>query len=220
MTSSRWTRRILVVEDDALFGSLLQATLDAAGYATQWVGNAAAAMAAVSTFTPDAILLDLDLGMGPTGVDVAQAVAAQEPNVAIVMLTRYSDVRAAGYPRDALPPGCTYMSKDECVDVDQLLDTISRALRGPVADSGRAGQRSSELAALTDAQLDAVRLASLGLTNAAIASRRGTSDRAVEMLLRSAAAKLGIASDDDFNRRVLVVRRYFTLTGGPTRGLG
>lgn len=53
--------RILVVEDDKTLGAAIAQSLAHAGYATDWVGNAAAALHALSVEHFDAMVLDLGL---------------------------------------------------------------------------------------------------------------------------------------------------------------
>ena len=69
------------------------------------------------------------------------------------------------------------------------------------------------LLTLTPTQLQVLRLASAGYTNAAIARRRGTSERAVEMLLQSASTRLGVVAESERNTRVVTIRRYLEAAG-------
>jgi DNA-binding NarL/FixJ family response regulator len=70
---------------------------------------------------------------------------------------------------------------------------------------------------LTGKQVDVLRMAAQGLTNAAISRERGTSERSVEMLMHSVFQTLGIAASGDVNPRVEAVRQYIDVAGLPVR---
>ena len=71
------------------------------------------------------------------------------------------------------------------------------------------------LSGLTTTQLEILRLAALGLTNAAIARNRKTQERTVEQRLQAIYAALGIPVNGDVNPRVEAVRRYIQAAGMP-----
>ena len=65
--------RVVIVEDDALLRTSLVAALPLQGIDV--VGSAdgaAGALELIRRVQPDAALLDLDLGVGPNGIDIAQ----------------------------------------------------------------------------------------------------------------------------------------------------
>ena len=64
-------RRVLIVEDEGFTSGLLCAALKGAGFDVHAASSAAEARRAVADFDPDAALIDLNLGSGPNGVDLA-----------------------------------------------------------------------------------------------------------------------------------------------------
>lgn len=79
--------RILIVEDEALLAFQLEDDLIEAGHDV--VGCAASARHALrlaAETDPDLALVDIHLADGPTGVDVAQTLAAK-PDIAVVFMT-------------------------------------------------------------------------------------------------------------------------------------
>lgn len=83
--------RIFVVEDEALIAMELSDHLRQLGY--QVCGHAARAKAALRDIPkakPDLVLLDINLGPGPSGLDVAETLVATL-DVPIIILTAYSD---------------------------------------------------------------------------------------------------------------------------------
>lgn len=81
--------RVLVVDDDAALGEMLQIVLQASGFETSWVGRGDEALDEFKRFKPDLVLLDLMLP-GRDGVDVCRDLRATS-DVPIVMLTAKSD---------------------------------------------------------------------------------------------------------------------------------
>jgi len=209
-----WTRRLLLVEDEPLLASLMVEVLRGVGFEVTHVASAVDARDAIEDLDPDAALLDVHLGSGPSGLHLAHVLARTHPHVGVLLLSRFADLSAAGLDGFALPPGAMFIPKDRIVDTDVLLGAVEAVLAGrpsPAADDDELGP----LAALTRAQLAVLRLAASGLNNAAIASRRGTSERSVEQHLQGAYASLGIELHGEVNPRVEAVRRYIEVAGLP-----
>ena len=77
--------RVLVVEDDAAIGQVLQRSLQLEGYEVRLAGDGEAALAQASVFEPDAVILDLGLPR-LDGIDVAKRIR-KDSAVPILMLT-------------------------------------------------------------------------------------------------------------------------------------
>lgn len=84
--STRAARRILVVEDEPLIGLSLKQSLLDWGAEVVWVQTDKAAYVAlkdqVSPF--DTLILDIDLGAGTTGFDIARFARRSNPRVGII----------------------------------------------------------------------------------------------------------------------------------------
>ena len=78
--------RVLVVEDDAEIGSLLQEALGAAGYEVSWARTGADALRVMGNDAADLVLLDLGLP-DRDGLSVCRRLKAQHPGTVVVMLT-------------------------------------------------------------------------------------------------------------------------------------
>src|SRR4051812_23587134 len=79
-------RRVLVVEDEYLIGLSLTDCLERAGAAVVWVQNDRDAYAALSGSEAnfDTLILDIDLGAGTTGFDIARFARRRSPKAAII----------------------------------------------------------------------------------------------------------------------------------------
>jgi DNA-binding NarL/FixJ family response regulator len=209
-----WKRRLLLVEDEQLLAALMLEVLRSAGFEVVHAASALEARAIIDGFDPDAALVDVHLGPGPSGLHLGHVIARTHPHVGVLLLSRFADLSAAGLDGWEMPPGSVFIPKDRIVDTDVLLGAIDAVLAGRPAPT--AGGRSlGLLGGLTRAQLSVLRLAATGLSNAAIASRRGTSERSVEQHLQGVYEGLGIEQHGDINPRVEAARRYIELAGLP-----
>lgn len=207
-------RRVVVVEDQPLTRSLLAEVLQGHGFDVATAEDALGGRKAVDDFDPDVALIDVGLGVGPTGLDLARALRSERPDIAILILTQHTDPRAAGL---ALPDGCGYIRKDNIADPGILLAALDAVLGDRPQDYRHDLDPTRPLAQLTTSQMDVLRLAALGYTNAAIARERGTSEGGVELAFTAIFKALGIPRDGDINPRVEAVRRYVEAAGLPAR---
>lgn len=215
---SPFTSRVLVVEDNEFTRATLCGALRGAGVnVVADTATASDAIALADDLRPDVALLDLDLGRGPSGIDLAVALRRDLPAIGIVILTSYEDPRLTGRNVDHLPPASQYLVKADLRDTDALVLAIDRALnlaRHPQRDAmpGLPPARG-DLARLTDAQVEVMRLLAEGRTNADIARRRGISAASVERTVLAIARELGIDAGEGTNRRVLIARAYLRMSG-------
>jgi len=78
--------RVLLVEDDDLLGSAVQAGLEQAGYTVDWLRDGRLAAAALSDDEPDLLVLDLGLP-GKDGLQVLRELRARDSNLPVLILT-------------------------------------------------------------------------------------------------------------------------------------
>ena len=78
--------RVLVVDDEVYLAEAVAAALRRAGMDADWVGDGGAAVASISTSSPDVVVLDRDLP-GVHGDDVCAAIVRDHPEVRVIMLT-------------------------------------------------------------------------------------------------------------------------------------
>ena len=201
--------RVLVVDDDDFTRTLVATLVESLGHTV--VGRAGAvaeAMALADDEGPDMALLDLDLGEGPTGLDLAHGLRRLLPNIAIVMLTSYGDPTWMGQRREP-PVGARYVVKGSVNDSQVLADAIGSALADPL--SSDAQQRNDT--PLSEGQWEILRLVAAGYTNAEIARRRSLTEDAVNKAVTRLVRQLEIEVGKDDNARVLLSQAYNRITG-------
>lgn len=210
-------RRLLVVEDDVMTAGLLRRVLEAEGFVIEVANDAVTARDAVDAFDPDCALIDVSLGAGPTGADLAHALHRDRPDIALLLLTRFPDLRSAGLASFDIPPNCGFVRKDRMSDPGYLVDAIEQVLRDHASDVRDDTDPSRPLAGLTEHQLDILRLVALGYTNDAIARQRNVTRSSVERWVAGILHVLDIDALGDFNPRVEAARRYSEVAGVPRR---
>ena len=210
-------RRILVVDDEPMVAALLASVLTSAGFATATAADALEMNRQIEGFDPDAVLLDISLGDGPSGLDLGHALSVRRPDIAVLYLSRYPDPRLVGGGRDQVPQGSGYLHKDRIEDVDYLIDSIEAVLRGHPENASHTFTGDRELASLSLKHREVLRLLSLGYTNEYIARRKDVALGTVERWNNEIFEALGIVRDGDTNRRVEAVRRYVAAVGLPPK---
>jgi DNA-binding NarL/FixJ family response regulator len=203
---------VLVVDDDPFTASLLAESLAALGWTITGVAHdAAGALALVDgDALPSVALLDLDLGAGPDGIDLANALRERNPQIALVLLTAYRTPRLFRPDRYRVPTGMRLVSKAEVRNVALVDAELRAAVAAPLAVNPAvmapavtaAGER------LTDRQMTILRLVADGLSNGAIAERLGIAEPSVEKAVARLIKRLGVSGERGLNQRVLLARAY------------
>lgn len=206
----------MVVEDDSFTRSMIVSSLQLQGVdVVIETSSASQAIRAGQISKPNVAILDLDLGAGPSGIDLALALRRTNPKIGIVMLTTFEDPRLHSPGLPSLPAGSIYLVKKEISDINLLFKAIKKA----IADSGALPTKVIETlkirnyADLTDSQIETMRLIAKGLSNAQIAKSRGINEKSVEQTISRLAKQLKIQSSAEVNQRVQISRLYFKLTG-------
>ena len=205
----------LVVEDDAFARSLIAAVVKGLGFETVHdASSVAEAMRIAHEVNPEVAVIDLDLGDGPTGVDLAHGLRRLNSEIAIVMLTSYSDPRQIGQQR-ALPAGVPYVVKSAASTAEEISAAIDQAREQipkthPMEPSG----------ILSAGQWETLRLIAAGYSNPEIARRRRMTDDAVNKSITRLVRQLGLSPTPSENVRVMLAREYFLLTGSVSQRRG
>lgn len=201
-------RRALVVDDEAFVAALIENVLKGAGFQVRVTHSSAAASVALEEFDPDVAVLDISLGQGASGLDLAHLVSEAYPGVALLLLSRYPDLRTARVRPEDLPSHCLFLSKSAVVDTAVLVDAVESALREKSLGHSGHEPEAGPLAGLTRVQLDVLHSVAQGYTNLEIARKRSCSTSAVEKVLGTIYQRLGLESAGVLHPRVEAVRIY------------
>jgi len=206
---------VLVVEDDAFVRGLVASLLTEGGFRVVTAESVTAALQALDEFDPDAAILDIELGSGPNGVDLAQVLVREFPHLALVFLTQVASPDLLGL-QQTIPARAAYLVKRELSDPRALLDALESVLVDQLpSDYAATGAAAGPLASLTPAQLDTLRLIAAGFSNEGIARETNRTLRAVESMVSRIFAVLGLTGDSAVNARVIAARMYGEYAGAP-----
>ena len=197
--------RVLIVDDHAFFRAGVRSVLLEHGF--EVVGEAGDAESGVALATrraPDAILMDLNMP-GDSGVEATRQLAAESVTAPVIVLTVSAseedllaalEAGAAGYLLKSAPPA-------------EIVGSIRAALAGEAplspkvarhlvertrARPGRAEQRSSVEEALSEREIDVLRLLADGLDNTQIAQQLHLSPATVKRHVSAILTKLGVSN--------------------------
>lgn len=201
--------KVLFLEDDGLTRSSVSSALRASGMTVVTASNAAEA---IEHSDADCALLDLHLGSGPTGIDVARKLRENNPAIGIVFLTSFEDPRLLDKDLKFLPRASSYLVKRQIFETEQLVLALRASVRN-ASNKDQAVELPAEFANLTAVQLETLRLIGRGFSNSEIAKTRGVSVKSVEQTISLMSKKFSLASDNKANNRVNLARVYYRLLG-------
>lgn len=203
---------VILLEDDPFIRTMLTAALDAGNIRVCEAGTKAKdALAAQAREKVDVAILDIDLGAGPSGIDIAYALRERNPSIGLVLLTSFSDPRLSTARGLSLPPGTRYITKSTVDSLAKVLTTVLMAKHSPLDAHGR---NEPEFLKLTSQQVAVVKLVAGGSTNAEIARKLEVSEKAIEHMIVRINENLGLEKSNLTNSRVQLVRKFSELTGG------
>jgi len=205
--------RVLVVDDEPLVRSLLTEVVKSLGYDVRAAESGADARKVCQSFDADVAIIDVDLGAGPNGFDLAANLRAINSAIAVIFLTNLVEPKLAGRSGKDLPPGYAYLVKSKMGDTASLNEVIRQVSRGKGSDYRDDLTALNPLSDLSRSQLDVVRLLAQGKSNEEIAEIRGTTVRAVRMILVRAFHALGIDEDAGPEKRVQAAIKYLKTVG-------
>lgn len=204
---------LAVLEDDPLTRTALGAALNAADGFEVVVQTASPKklLTTIQTTRIDAIICDLHIGDGPSGIEVAHAARRLNPALGVVFLTNFNDPRLLDRPANPLPSGSEYLVKRDVDSLAIVKEAISRARDRAISPTPKAPSQAEP--ALTTLQLEILRMVAQGLTNKEIAQTRHVSEKTVEQAINRLAKSLGLQNEPSGNQRVHLVRAYVRALG-------
>jgi DNA-binding NarL/FixJ family response regulator len=206
-------RRVLIVEDDALLAEMVKKSLEEAGFLVETAPSTAKARKQVEVFDPDLVLLDLALGDGPSGVHLAHSLNDTRPDIAILVLTKYSDAQSISSQALELPDSVGFLRKQLVAKPSQLVEAIEQVLSDRSHEVRQDRQQDKPFAGLSKKGQDVLRLLAESYTNQEIALRLKMSVKSVEGYVALIYQEFGIATDGPINPRVAAATRYLRETG-------
>lgn len=209
-------RYALVVDDEPIVANLLAFSLEQNGFTVEKAYNAEDARQVLDDFDADVALIDLHLGTGPSGFDLAHYIENHHEQTLILALSRYAAPDYIGTGSPKLPSSAGFLSKDMVTDPQVVMETIESVLAG--APSRGKLPLTGPLATLSRTQIQILRMLAQGYQPSEISRIRGTTRSATEQTISLIYSKLGIPHDGVVNMRTEAVRMYIESAGIPQRG--
>lgn len=174
--------------------------------------NGTEALALILTQLPDVVLLDIRMPH-LTGIEVAQQVRAQQPQIGLLLLSQYDDL---AYVHQFLGNDSTrkgYLLKSTLSDVKALVQAIRAVAAGQLVLDPRLAEHlfqtsASGLNQLTKRELRILAEMARGLDNQGIAESLIIEQSTVENHINSIYSKLEIGHSPGYHRRVEAVLRF------------
>lgn len=210
-------RRILIVEDDPFIGSLIVGALANEGFESSLAKSALEAKRQVKSFDPDVVIVDIDLGEGPNGIDFIQMLKKTQPDVAAILLSKHADTQSAGINECQIPEGVAYLRKSLIHNTQTLVQTINSVIKGSANLVRQDKNSKGSIDLLTKTQVEILRLMALGYSNKEIAKQREVSVSSVEQRVSEIFKTFQISQTASVVPRVEAIRRYIAEAGIPER---
>lgn len=207
-------RTVVIADDDLLLREGLASLLGQAGYSIiGQAGDATELLSLVREHRPDVAIVDIRMppDHGTEGLRAAQAIREEMPEIAILVLSAYVEVKHA---TTLLASGerSGYLLKSRVANIDEFLESIDRLSRGGsvidpslVVELLAAHTADDPLENLTSREREVLGLMAEGRTNVGIARRLWVTPGTVEKHVHSIFVKLRLPETDDDHRRVLAV---------------
>jgi DNA-binding NarL/FixJ family response regulator len=208
--------KAMLVEDDDFTRLMLSTTLKAQGLnLVLETASPALALTEANKLLPQLAILDLHLGKGPTGIDLAIALRRNLPKIGILILTSFEDPRLLNPNLPPVPYGSVYLNKRQVTEIGILTGAIATCLdQNSWGGSPKSRVNSgSQLAGLNDAQIEILRLMAQGYSNSEIAKRSFVTERSQETAISRLAKLIGVSADSSKNQRIHMAKVYFRSLG-------
>ena len=203
--------QVVLLEDDAFSRATLVPALTSQNInVVSSSDRAQATLLAMDLHEIHVAILDLDLGPGPSGLDIAILLRQKNPLIGIIFLTSYSDPRLIGNVSADLPKGSRYLTKSKMSNIQDLVTLIIQVKNSPLLTNFR---QESLRSSLTDNQVEILKLIADGLTTSQIASRLSVSEKAIEAAITRLNKVLNIDKLEQKNLRIQLVNAYYELIG-------
>ena len=219
------TYRVLVINDDAFELATLSAalrlhTINVIGEAK----NLAVAENLFRSLQPEVLVIDIQFD-GQEAISFLKKLRKLNPSLGIVLTTACPDLRLLGIAIKDVPTGTQLILKKSISSLEVIAETIRTSVEIAEAKkpmlwvdshgSLHENAFASVLSAMTDTQIETLRLVATGLSNAEIGRVRFVSEKSVEQIVARIAGHFTIAPDRTRNLRVLIAGQYYKWIGAP-----
>lgn len=207
MLAQTKSRHVLIVEDEIFTQRLICEIISKLGYVCSCATTVSEALSVIKSSSPDLVITDLDLGDGPTGLDLINKLNRDYPDTAIAVLTAHTSPTLVDSKFTELPDNIQYIVKSQ-LNASNSFETILKNAFEKNATNKIINFEPKNAIYLSKIQAELLKLMAQGFSNQAIADKRGTSLRAVEALINRTYQALNLKENDSINLRVEAVKLW------------
>jgi len=207
MSEAKKVYKVLIVEEDIFIQKLISEVISNLGHECQTTSNVNEALIKVKSFSPDLVITDLDFGSAPTGLELLHKLDKDYPEIKSVVLTAHTSHALVDSSIKILPSRIQYIVKSDFGDQISFDKIIQNAFEAKPQLKIQITKPNNPIY-LSNTQAELLKLVSQGLSNQAIADKRGTSLRAVEALINRTYQALKLSDNDSINLRVEAVKLW------------
>lgn len=172
------------------------------------------ALEAFKKSVPDVVVLDLDLGDGPNGYELAVIMRQTKPNLAIVFYSSFSDERFSMNRNIQKINNYVFLRKNEIINNDAIYNAIKQSLEKITDNSKYSNQEITRYYKnFNEREIELMNYVASGFSNKKIASIFKIEIKSCENAISRLAKKLNLPQEDSTNQRILITRKYFEFCG-------
>ena len=207
--------KLLIVEDDKILLTMMSGALTSEGFNVLAASDAQSAMQYFDKARPDVVILDIDLGAGPSGIDLANKMRQISGRIAIVFCTSFKDMRFIQGDYLKYPLHTVVLKKADVVNMEKFSNAINEAVEliRESDESKPDNLHEKYYKDLTALEIELLTLIAGGHSNKQVAAEKGISLKSCENAIARLAKKLEIPAAEQSNQRVLLTRKYMELSG-------
>ena len=207
--------KVMIVEDEGLFRDILKISLSSFSTmeVVDAVGSGDAALRSYKELHPDVILMDIELGSEPNGIETGRMIREENPKVGIVILSVHKDKEYISSLSLDEAPGWSYILKQSVGDTAALGRAIEGSASGfvvldPEVVGSLKPRQGSFTSRLTPRQQEVLSLMAQGYNNAAIAEKLVLGHKSVENYINAIYQELNLTQSQSVHPRVSAVLSY------------
>ena len=207
MSTASKSHKVLIVEDELFTQKLICEIITNLGHRCEAASSVNEALSQVKAFSPELIITDLDLGPGPTGIDLINKMDKEFPEIKLAVLTAHTSPNLVDIRFKGLPSHVQYIVKADLHASNSFENILKNAFEQKTTISSSKAKPVDAIY-LSNTQAELLKLIAQGLSNQAIADQRGTTLRAVEALINRTYQALKLNENDSMNLRVEAVKLW------------
>ena len=209
--------KIAIVEDSYFISKYLEKIFSTSGFEVLFISqDYQSTLQNPKLSELQSILIDIDLGRGPNGIDLAEYILLTFPKMCVIFLSSYTNIDLLDI-KATIKSRAIFLSKDLLRDEKKFKDLIRISFSNGISIPDLA---DSYLSGLTKRYLNLNRTdyeylfyIYEGHSNRSIAKKRSVSVKGVEKAIAKTAKKLGVSEDPDQNMRIRLAKIFLDIKG-------